>query len=412
MNPSIQHQHSLHFMHFPSFTTLPLFASWSRRYLRGRLRAGLRGRCCGGCRADRDRRGGRSRCPCRGRRPETCSRGWRCAARPRSRRPCRRRNSRACAMRRSVSLPTTNVAPGKSRDFSSNVAARERITGCSGRKLAQPAIDLEIIQRRLIDVQDRNLHRHRPLENFGGDSQHPPMPLMQRIEGPGKNRRSARESCRRSRRLRSCPRANPAKAAGPSVAVCSMCSPSSRSRVRSARHAARFGNGVQQEPADEPFFFRPAAAVFQQFDRPGGRQRGGLQGQMRPMRTAPRPIGGQSGRAGKAGQLIVGLMELPRPQKGGHGQRPGGSVRAKLVGPSAEESDDRFGAIGNLGFQERPRSAGHFEQIGNRTASPAGDRQNDPGRSVVYLLNELIDAEIHNGGSSLPSLAILAKSGK
>ncbi len=90
-------------------------------------------------------------------------------------------------MRRKVSTPTMNVAPGNSRDLASNVAARVSQNGLFRWELHQAVIDLQIVQGRLLDVQDRNLHDRRQAEHLMGNFRHTSMPGVQWIKGPGEN---------------------------------------------------------------------------------------------------------------------------------------------------------------------------------------------------------------------------------
>ena len=60
--------------------------------------------------------------------------------------------------------------------------------GLFRRELPQAAIDLQVVQDRLVDIEDRNLHGRRQAEHLLGDLCHATMPGVQRMEGPGENR--------------------------------------------------------------------------------------------------------------------------------------------------------------------------------------------------------------------------------
>ena len=158
-------------------------------------------------------------------------------------------------------------------------------------------------------------------------------------------------------------------------------------------HVARRGHGVQHQSAGEPLLVEPAAAVLQQFERPGGGAGGRLHGHVDAMLAPLRMIGGQAGRAGHAGRRRLGLVVGHGPAEGAHGHGPGGRRRTGLVGPPPQPGDQCLLRVGHDGFQHRPRGAGHFQQIGNRPTAAARNRRHHPRGGIVNALNELFTGQ-------------------
>ena len=63
---------------------------------------------------------------------------------------------------------------------------RSREDDRKARELLQPVVELQEVERRLVDVRDRKLERHRLMQPRGGKLGHPAMAGVERVEAPGK----------------------------------------------------------------------------------------------------------------------------------------------------------------------------------------------------------------------------------
>ena len=93
-------------------------------------------------------------------------------------------------MRTIVSMPTTNVQPGASCAFSTKSGARVSST-CSAGQLFEPIGDLDEVERRFVDVRDRELERNGLAQSFRGNLGHALVGRVQWIERAGKQDRCA-----------------------------------------------------------------------------------------------------------------------------------------------------------------------------------------------------------------------------
>ena len=82
--------------------------------------------------------------------------------------------------------PTTNVTPGNKNDFSTNVAARDSQTGWSGAELPDAAVDLQIVERRFVGVDDRDLELDRAPSSWAATAAMPRCPSCNGWNAPEK----------------------------------------------------------------------------------------------------------------------------------------------------------------------------------------------------------------------------------
>ncbi len=174
-----------------------------------------------------------------------------------------------------------------------------------GRELPEPALDLHVVQRRLVDVEDRNLGDRRLPEHLLGHLDHAAMAVVQGIERP------RHEQLRRAVGRTDANRFDLAQqqvlpgGRGLRARLFDLLAFEQIER-EPIGHAARFGHDVQQQPSGKPLLFRPAAAVLLQLQMPSCGQGDGLQGDVNAMRAALRPIAGQTGRASRDSPLPLG----------------------------------------------------------------------------------------------------------
>ena len=186
----------------------------------------------------------------------------------------------------------------------------------------QALVDFNEVQRRLVDVLDGNLQRHVAAEDRFGHFRYLAVPLVRRIEGARKDRLGRQVAARGAPR-------DGEPSTGQQVLLVARGVDADVLEVfagcewhgQAASHAARFGDGIEDDRRGNRFFLGAAAEPF--FERKRRADRGGrvLPGHVKPVRPALRAVAGQAGRAGNARDWTL-WVELVGFQETRHGHGP------------------------------------------------------------------------------------------
>src|SRR5499426_2333428 len=263
------------------------------------------------------------------------------------------------------------------------------------RELREPGAHLARRERRLVDVDHRDLEGDRLLLDVLRHLRQQEMPIVQRIERARQHDRGRR---RCGYQLAVGPRRHARDAAGKELIdeiaglhdrLCVALVGIEQALGRRRGDAARAGEPQHDRARGEILFARAVAPPFRQHDRAvvgagcGGRR------DVEAMLALSRPICDEPRRRAEADQLGAGRHELGRALAGALRHRHRGLDAAGLPGLDAQERGQRPRVVRHQRLEQEPRAAGHAEQLGDRAAAAAGDGEHDLAAGRVHLLDRL-----------------------